>query len=51
MTGTGKLTTKAIAVIIVVAMLNAVGFPPVIMVFVTGVVLVVWLCCASRTDA
>ena len=44
MTSTGKLTTKAIAVIIVVAMLNAVGFPPVIMVLVTGAVLVVWLC-------
>jgi hypothetical protein len=43
MTGTGKLTTKAIAVIIVVAMLNAVGFPPVIMVLITGMALVVWL--------
>ena len=43
MTSTGKLTTKAIAVIIVVAMLNAVGFPPVIMVLITGAVLVVWL--------
>ena len=43
MTGTGKLTTKAIAVIIVVAMLNAVGFPPVIMVMITSMVLVVWL--------
>ena len=43
MTSTGKLTTKAIAVIIVVAMLNAVGFPPVIMVMVTGMALVVWL--------
>jgi hypothetical protein len=44
MTSTGKLTTKAIAVIIVVAMLNAVGFPPVIIVLLTGAVLVVWLC-------
>ena len=44
MTSTGKLTTKAIAVIIVVAMLNAVGFPPVIMVLITGAILVVWLC-------
>ena len=44
MTGTGKLTSKAIAVIIVVAMLNAVGFPPVIMVLVTGMIFVVWLC-------
>ena len=41
--GTGKLTTKAIAVIIIVAMLHAVGLSPVIMVFVTGVVLIVWL--------
>src|ERR1051325_11170731 len=44
MTSTGKLTTKAIAVIVVVAMLNAVGFPPVIMVLITGMVFVVWLC-------
>ena len=43
MTSTGKLTTKAIAVIIIVAMLDAVGLSPVIMVFVTGVVFVVWL--------
>ena len=40
---TGKLTTKAIAVIVIVAMLDAVGLSPVIMVFVTGVVLVVWI--------
>jgi hypothetical protein len=44
MTSTGKLTTKAIAFIIVVAMLSAVGFPPVIIVLITGAVLVVWLC-------
>ena len=44
MTSTGKLTTKAIAVIVVVAMLNAVGFPPVLMVLITGMVFVVWLC-------
>ena len=50
MASTGKLTTKAIAVIIVVAMLNAVGFPPVIMVLITGAVLVVWLC-ARRAQA
>ena len=50
MTSTGKLTTKAIAVIIVVAMLNAVGVPPVIMVLITGAVLVVWLC-ARRAQA
>ena len=43
MTGAGKLTTKAIAVIVIVAMLEAVGFSPVIMVLVTGVVFVVWL--------
>ena len=41
--GAGKLTTKAIAVIVIVAMLDAVGLSPVIMVFVTGVVLIVWL--------
>ncbi len=44
MASTGKLTTKAIAVIIVIAMLNAVGVPPVIMVLITGAVFVVWLC-------
>jgi len=48
--GTGKLTTKAIAVIIIVAMLDAVGFSPVVMVFITGVVFVVWLC-ARRSQA
>ncbi len=50
MASTGKLTTKAIAVIIVVAMLNAVGFPPVILVLITGAVFVVWLC-ARRAQA
>ena len=44
MTSTGKLTTKAIAVIVVVAMLNAVGVPPVIIVLMTGMIFVVWLC-------
>ncbi len=44
MTSTGKLTTKAIAFIIVVAMLSAAGFPPVLIVLVTGSVLIVWLC-------
>lgn len=39
----GKLTTKAIAVIVIVAMLGAVGFSPVIMVFFFGVILVVWV--------
>src|SRR5678809_1699799 len=43
MTSAGKLTTKAIAVIIIVAMLDAVGVPPIIMVLVTGAVFVVWL--------
>ena len=40
--GTGKLTTKTIAVIIIVAILNAVGLSPVVMLFVTGVVFVIW---------
>ena len=44
MTSTGKLTTKAIAFIIVVAMLSGAGFPPVIIVLITGAILVVWLC-------
>src|ERR1041385_1578112 len=48
--GTGKLTTKAIAVIIIVAMLDAVGISPVVMVLITGVVLVIWLC-ARRAQA
>ena len=43
MTSAGKLTTKAIAVIVVVAMLNAAGFPPVLMVLITGAVFVVWV--------
>ena len=41
--GTGKLTTKAIAIVIIVAILNAVGLSPVVMVFVTGVVFVIWM--------
>ncbi len=48
--GAGKLTTKAIAVIVVVAMLDAVGLSPVVMVFVTGVVFVIWLV-ARRAQA
>lgn len=40
--GTGKFTTKTIAVIIIVAILNAVGLSPVVMLFVTGVVFVIW---------
>jgi len=43
MAGTGKLTTKAIAVVVILAMLAAVGISPVIMVFVIGVVFVLWL--------
>lgn len=43
MTSAGKLTTKAIAVIVIVAMLDAVGVPPMIMVLFTGVCFVVWL--------
>ncbi len=50
MTCTGKLTTKAIAVIVIVAMLDAVGLSPVLMVFVTGVVFIVWLI-ARRAQA
>ena len=41
--GTGKLTTKAIAVIVIVAMLDAVGVPPMIMVLFTGMCFVIWL--------
>ena len=41
--GAAKLTTKAIAVIVIVAMLDAVGLSPVLMVFVVGVVFVVWM--------
>ena len=43
MTSAGKLTTKTIAVIVIVAMLDAVGVPPLIMVFFTGMCFVVWL--------
>src|SRR6188474_2762455 len=43
MTSAGKLTTKAIAVIIIVAMLDAVGVPPIIMVLFTGMCFVIWL--------
>ena len=43
MTSAGKLTTKAIAVIVIVAMLDAVGVPPVIMVLFSGMCVVVWL--------
>jgi tetratricopeptide (TPR) repeat protein len=41
--GTGKLATKSIAIVIIVAILNAVGLSPVVMVFFTGAVLVIWL--------
>jgi hypothetical protein len=43
MTNAGKLTTKAIAVIVIVAMLGAVGLSPVIMIFFFGVIMVVWI--------
>jgi len=43
MTSAGKLTTKAIAVIVIVAMLDAVGVPPMIMVLFTGMCFVIWL--------
>ena len=43
MTNAGKLTTKAIAVIVIVAMLGAAGISPVIMVFFFGVIFVVWI--------
>jgi tetratricopeptide (TPR) repeat protein len=43
MTSAGKLITKAIAVIVIVAMLDAVGIPPMIMVLFTGMCLVIWL--------
>jgi hypothetical protein len=43
MTSAGKLTTKAIAVVVIVAILGAVGLSPVIMVFFFGVILVIWI--------
>jgi hypothetical protein len=43
MTSAGKLTTKVIAVIVIVAMLDAVGVPPMLMVLFTGVCFIVWL--------
>ena len=43
MTSTGKLTTKAIAIVIILAILNAVGLSPVVLIFFTGVAFVVWL--------
>jgi hypothetical protein len=47
---TGKLTKKVITVIIIVAMLDAVGLSPVFLILVTSVVFVVWLC-ARRAQA
>ncbi len=41
--GTGKLATKTIAVVVIVAILNAMGLSPVVMVFFTGAVLIIWL--------
>src|SRR6185312_13855416 len=43
MTSAGKLTTKAIAIIVIVAMLGVVGLSPVVMVFFFGVITVVWI--------
>lgn len=43
MTSTGKLTTKAIAIVIIVAILNAVGLSPVVLIFFTGIALTIWL--------
>jgi hypothetical protein len=43
MTSGTKLATKAIAVVVIVAILNAMGLAPVVMIFVTGVVFVIWL--------
>jgi tetratricopeptide (TPR) repeat protein len=43
MTNAGRLTTKAVAVIVIVAMLSAAGISPVIMVLFFGVILVVWI--------
>lgn len=43
MTSTGKLTTKAIAIVIIVAILNAVGLSPVVLFFFMGVSVIVWL--------
>ncbi|HEX6046732.1 MAG TPA: hypothetical protein VFZ22_19730 [Pyrinomonadaceae bacterium] len=43
MTNAGKITTKAIAVIVIVAMLGAAGISPVIMIFFFGVIFVVWI--------
>lgn len=43
MTSTGKLTTKVIAIVIIVAILNAVGLSPVLLIFFTGVALIFWL--------
>ena len=48
--GSGKLATKAIAIVVIVAILNAVGFSSVIMLLVTSVVFIVWLC-ARRAQA
>jgi hypothetical protein len=47
---TGNLTKKVVTVVVIVAMLDAVGLSPVIMVLATGVVFVVWLC-ARRAQA
>jgi tetratricopeptide (TPR) repeat protein len=43
MTSTGKLTTRLIAIVIIFAILNAVGLSPVVLIFFMGVGGVVWL--------
>ena len=43
MTSTGKLTTKLIAIVIILAILNAVGLSPVVLFFFMGVSVIVWL--------
>lgn len=40
--GTGKFATKSIAIVIILAILNAVGLSPVVMVSFGGAVLVIW---------
>jgi tetratricopeptide (TPR) repeat protein len=43
MTSTGKLTTRLIAIVIIFAILNAVGLSPVVLIFFMGVGVVAWL--------
>lgn len=43
MTSSGKLTTKVIAILIILAILNAVGLSPVVLLFFMGISVIVWL--------